>query len=126
MALPPSPSRVASTQHFSLVWPCWPDISWLSLAAVNQTADKAYYLFDGYAHFASVLACGLAGLGAGMAIGIVGDAGVRCVTCLGCGAATAFFIASLCRRPAAPPLAIILTLGAALQGKCPATHAVRG
>ena len=45
--------------------------------AVNQTADKAYYLFDGYAHFASGLACGLAGLGAGMAIGIVGDAGVR-------------------------------------------------
>ncbi|GAB4819232.1 hypothetical protein N2152v2_006278 [Parachlorella kessleri] len=44
---------------------------------INQTADKAYYLFDGYAHFASGLACGLAGLGAGMAIGIVGDAGVR-------------------------------------------------
>lgn len=50
--------------------PCpWP--------AVNQTADKAYYFFDGYAHFAAGLACGLAGLGAGMAIGIVGDAGVR-------------------------------------------------
>lgn len=46
--------------------------------AVNQTADKAYYYFDGYAHFAGGLACGLAGLGAGMAIGIVGDAGVRC------------------------------------------------
>ena len=45
--------------------------------AVNQTADKAYYFFDGYAHFASGLACGLAALGAGMAIGIVGDAGVR-------------------------------------------------
>lgn len=45
--------------------------------AVNQTADKAYYFFDGYAHFAAGLACGLAGLGAGMAIGIVGDAGVR-------------------------------------------------
>ena len=47
------------------------------LCAVNQTADKAYYFFDGYAHFAAGLACGLAGLGAGMAIGIVGDAGVR-------------------------------------------------
>lgn len=46
-------------------------------SAVNQTADKAYYFFDGYAHFAAGLACGLAGLGAGMAIGIVGDAGVR-------------------------------------------------
>ena len=45
--------------------------------AVNQTADKPYYLFDGYAHLASGLSCGLAGLAAGMAIGIVGDAGVR-------------------------------------------------
>ena len=45
--------------------------------AVNQTADKPYYLFDGYAHLAAGLACGLAGLAAGMAIGIVGDAGVR-------------------------------------------------
>ena len=48
------------------------------LTAVTQTADKAYYLFDGYAHLASGLSCGLAGLAAGMAIGIVGDAGVRC------------------------------------------------
>ena len=45
--------------------------------AVNQTADKPYFLFDGYAHLASGLSCGLAGLAAGMAIGIVGDAGVR-------------------------------------------------
>jgi len=45
--------------------------------AVNQTSDKAYYLFDGYAHLAAGLSCGLAGLAAGMAIGIVGDAGVR-------------------------------------------------
>ena len=47
------------------------------LPAVNQTADKPYYLFDGYAHLGAGLACGLSGLGAGMAIGIVGDAGVR-------------------------------------------------
>ena len=47
------------------------------ISAVNQTADKAYYYFDGYAHFAAGLACGLAALAAGMAIGIVGDAGVR-------------------------------------------------
>jgi len=40
-------------------------------------ATKAYTMFDGYAHFASGLACGLSGLAAGMAIGIVGDAGVR-------------------------------------------------
>lgn len=44
---------------------------------INQTADKPYYLFDGYAHLAAGLSCGLAGLAAGMAIGIVGDAGVR-------------------------------------------------
>lgn len=49
------------------------------LPAVNQTADKPYYLFDGYAHLGAGLACGLSGLGAGMAIGIVGDAGVRSV-----------------------------------------------
>ena len=49
----------------------------LCTCAVNQTADKPYYLFDGYAHLAAGLACGLAGLAAGMAIGIVGDAGVR-------------------------------------------------
>ncbi|URE10301.1 hypothetical protein MUK42_35594 [Musa troglodytarum] len=34
---------------------------------------KSYYVFDGYAHLFS----GLAGLSAGVAIGIVGDAGVR-------------------------------------------------
>ena len=34
-------------------------------------------LFQGYAHLASGLACGLSGLAAGMAIGSVGDAGVR-------------------------------------------------
>ncbi|XWS23727.1 hypothetical protein CRYUN_Cryun28dG0040100 [Craigia yunnanensis] len=39
---------------------------------INPKA-KSYYLFDGYAHLSS----GLAGLSAGMAIGIVGDAGVR-------------------------------------------------
>lgn len=36
-----------------------------------------YTYFQGYAHLASGLACGLSGLSAGMAIGIVGDAGVR-------------------------------------------------
>ena len=37
----------------------------------------AYYLFDGYVHLASGLSCGLSCLASGMAIGIVGDAGVR-------------------------------------------------
>ncbi|XP_073306497.1 V-type proton ATPase 16 kDa proteolipid subunit-like isoform X2 [Primulina huaijiensis] len=43
---------------------------------INPKA-KSCYLFDGYGHLSSGLSCGLAGLAAGMAIGIVGDAGVR-------------------------------------------------
>ncbi|WZZ83617.1 hypothetical protein YC2023_104189 [Brassica napus] len=43
---------------------------------INPKA-KSYYLFDGYTHLSSGLACGLAGLSTDMAIGIVGDAGVR-------------------------------------------------
>ncbi|WVZ67325.1 hypothetical protein U9M48_016421 [Paspalum notatum var. saurae] len=46
------------------------------LTGINPGA-KPYYLFDGYAHLAAGLCCGLSCLGAGMAIGIVGDAGVR-------------------------------------------------
>merc|ERR1712198_406232 len=38
---------------------------------------ESYDGYQGYAHLASGLACGLSSLGAGMAIGIVGDAGVR-------------------------------------------------
>jgi len=44
---------------------------------ITQTAAKPYYLFDGYAGLGAGLACGLASLSAGMAIGVVGDAGVR-------------------------------------------------
>ena len=36
-----------------------------------------YGAFTGYAHLAAGLSCGLSGMGAGFAIGIVGDAGVR-------------------------------------------------
>merc|ERR1711918_114909 len=43
---------------------------------INPTS-KPYYFFDGYAHLAAGLSCGLSGLGAGMAIGIVGDSGTR-------------------------------------------------
>ncbi|KAL6853944.1 hypothetical protein ACP4OV_019973 [Aristida adscensionis] len=43
---------------------------------VNPRA-KPYFLFDGFAHLGAGLSCGLASLAAGMAIGIVGDAGVR-------------------------------------------------
>jgi len=42
-----------------------------------QNINDAYSYFTGYAHLASGLSCGLSGLAAGMAIGIVGDAGVR-------------------------------------------------
>jgi len=46
---------------------------------VGQISSKKneYSAFLGYAHLASGLCCGLSGLGAGLAIGIVGDAGVR-------------------------------------------------
>lgn len=40
---------------------------------------NTYGAFDGYAHLAAGLCCGLSGLGAGCAIGIVGDVGVRAV-----------------------------------------------
>ena len=43
----------------------------------NQPKGKSYYLFDGYDHLSSGLACGLVGLSTGMAIGIIGEAGVR-------------------------------------------------
>ncbi|OZC09484.1 V-type ATPase, C subunit [Onchocerca flexuosa] len=40
-------------------------------------ASEGYTLDKGFAHLAAGLTCGLCGLGAGYAIGIVGDAGVR-------------------------------------------------
>ena len=43
----------------------------------KQTATSAFTYADGYRTFASGLACGLSSLGAGMAVGIIGDAGVR-------------------------------------------------
>ena len=51
----------------------------LIIAVIISTAitPDGYDLFKGYAHLSSGLACGLAALAAGMAIGIVGDAGVR-------------------------------------------------
>merc|ERR1719204_556856 len=43
----------------------------------NIVDSSAYTEFKAYAHLASGLSVGLSALGAGMAIGIVGDAGVR-------------------------------------------------
>lgn len=42
-----------------------------------QSASQGYTLDKGFSHLAAGLTCGLCGLGAGYAIGIVGDAGVR-------------------------------------------------
>ncbi|CAE7941656.1 VAP [Symbiodinium sp. KB8] len=39
----------------------------------------AYSSYSGYAHLASGLSCGLSSLAAGLAIGVVGDAGVRAI-----------------------------------------------
>merc|ERR1712046_481098 len=39
-----------------------------------------YSAFAGFAHLSAGLCCGLSGLAAGMAIGVVGDAGVRAVS----------------------------------------------
>ncbi|KAH0451040.1 hypothetical protein IEQ34_021732 [Dendrobium chrysotoxum] len=51
-------------------------ISVIISTRINPKA-KSYYLFNGYTHLISGMACGLVGLSAGMAIDIVGDAGVR-------------------------------------------------
>ena len=43
----------------------------------QRIVDKDYKAKNAYAHLASGLCCGLSSLGAGIAIGIGGDAGVR-------------------------------------------------
>lgn len=43
----------------------------------GRIKSTGYRLYDGFAHLAAGLTCGLCGLGAGYAIGIAGDAGVR-------------------------------------------------
>lgn len=45
--------------------------------AHNSVHKGNYSFYDGYAHLASGLSCGFSSLAAGLAIGIVGDAGVR-------------------------------------------------
>lgn len=49
----------------------------ISLLIFQKVNDTSYKYFDGYKHLASGLCCGISSLAAGLAIGIVGDAGVR-------------------------------------------------
>mmetsp|Transcript_3064 Transcript_3064/g.4730 ORF Transcript_3064/g.4730 Transcript_3064/m.4730 type:complete len:155 (+) Transcript_3064:71-535(+) len=49
----------------------------VAVILVQKISDSGYSYYDGYKHLASGLCCGLSSLAAGMAIGIVGDAGVR-------------------------------------------------
>ena len=49
----------------------------VSVIIATNIHPTGYTLFQGYAHLGSGLTTGLAGLAAGMAIGIIGDAGVR-------------------------------------------------
>jgi F0F1-type ATP synthase membrane subunit c/vacuolar-type H+-ATPase subunit K len=48
-----------------------------SRACATVSNDGCYTEFKGFAHFGAGLSVGLSALAAGMAIGIVGDAGVR-------------------------------------------------
>lgn len=49
----------------------------ISVIIVQNIKATEYSQFAGYAHLAGGLACGLSSLAAGLAIGIVGDSGVR-------------------------------------------------
>lgn len=50
-----------------------------SITTPAVSGATKYSSFTGYAHLAAGLCCGISALSAGMAIGIVGDAGVRAV-----------------------------------------------
>jgi V-type H+-transporting ATPase proteolipid subunit len=52
-------------------------IGYTSPPSIGMSVDPKYSNFDGYKHLAGGLSCGLSALGAGLCIGIVGDAGVR-------------------------------------------------
>jgi len=49
----------------------------VAVILVQNISESSYTDYKGYKHLASGLCCGLSSLAAGMAIGIVGDAGVR-------------------------------------------------
>lgn len=52
-------------------------ISYTSVPVPGNPVKPQYSNFDAYKHLAGGLCCGLSALGAGLCIGIVGDAGVR-------------------------------------------------
>jgi len=52
-------------------------VTYTSPPTVNTALEIKYSNYDGYRHLAGGLCCGLSALGAGLCIGIVGDAGVR-------------------------------------------------
>ncbi|CAJ0960522.1 unnamed protein product, partial [Mesorhabditis belari] len=49
----------------------------VAMVIKGKIGGENYTLYAGFSHMAAGLTCGLCGLGAGFAIGIVGDAGVR-------------------------------------------------
>ena len=49
----------------------------VSIILQSKISPNSYTFADGYKHLSSGLCCGLSSLAAGLAIGIVGDAGVR-------------------------------------------------
>eukprot|EP01098_Paradermamoeba_levis_P015592 TRINITY_DN7_c0_g1_i1.p1 TRINITY_DN7_c0_g1~~TRINITY_DN7_c0_g1_i1.p1 ORF type:complete len:165 (-),score=45.42 TRINITY_DN7_c0_g1_i1:135-629(-) len=49
----------------------------IAVIIANSISQETYTSYKGFAHLGSGLSVGLSGLAAGMAIGIVGDAGVR-------------------------------------------------
>jgi len=54
---------------------------WFDCAVTEPNSDGSttYSSYAGYAHLASGLSCGLGAMSAGLAIGVVGDAGVRAI-----------------------------------------------
>ena len=52
-------------------------VTYTSPPAVKTALEIKNSNYDGYRHLAGGLCCGLSALGAGLCIGIVGDAGVR-------------------------------------------------
>lgn len=49
----------------------------VSVILIQKINNSSYSYYDGYKHLASGLCCGISSLAAGIAIGSVGDAGVR-------------------------------------------------